>query len=120
MFIFSDLSVVDSISIEISQALYIHTAVSAVIVNDRSQLKQAMNPGQSAAYLSEGDHKIDYNPYEYCYDLSRPANIITIWFVLRSFGLKQIRRILENNVSKKNVQYLVSHRIKQMLCCFKF
>ena len=95
-FYFTGLASVSSVSLEINEALHLHTPLSAVLVADRTYLREALHPRFEAAYLRNADMYSTYNPSVYSIELTKPARIVSLWFTVRLFGLNRIREYLTN------------------------
>ena len=82
-------------TLELSKALHVHTASSVILVRDSTHLKQTMDPGLSAAYLTAAKENEDvFDPFNYCFDMSRPARVIPIWLTVSGLGFKRLRELL--------------------------
>ena len=86
----------DSLSIELSRALYIQTPVCGLVVANKRYLYQAVDPEEVAPCLKDCI-TLTYDPFRYSYELTRPARANCIWFAVRFSGMRYIREVLLKN-----------------------
>lgn len=126
-YLLADVTAIDSLVFNPHKWLLTHVDCSAYFVKDEQILTKTLAIAPEYLKTVEADKVINYR--DWSIPLGRRFRALKLWFVLRSFGIKNIQTIIANHIAwaknlADNIQqhpdFEMMAPVSLSLCCFRY